>query len=68
MKLVKQSLILKVDKDYNWMYSHTSIPISYQLDESVLRIFLGLKYRNNRSHPTFIDVNTHNPKIIYINF
>lgn len=67
MKWEKKGLIFKVEKNYNWMQTHTQVPIVEKVSDDRLRIYFGTRDEKNRTLTTFIEVDPENPKkVLYI--
>ena len=63
----KKGLIFTSDKQYDWMFSHSQVPIVERIDESRLRIYFGTRNQRNQTVTTFIDVASDEPKnILYV--
>ncbi len=66
MNWIKKGLIYNVAHYSDWAYSHAHKPSVLLLNQNILRIYFGVRDRQNRTRTTFIDVNPDNPKeIIY---
>jgi hypothetical protein len=67
MRWIKKGLIFKTDNNYDWMISHSSLPVVDVLDDDRLRIYFGVRDQAGRSHTTYIEVRADDPKqITYI--
>lgn len=64
MKWIKRGLIFKPDNNFEWMFSHASIPIADRVNDKVLRIYFSTRDKEGRSFPTYIEVDGHNPQNI----
>ncbi len=61
MKWVKQGLIFCPDKNFDWMFSHASLPVVDRVNEEVLRIYFGTRDDKGRSHTAYLEVEADNP-------
>ena len=67
MKWVKKGLIFKSDNNYEWMASHTQLPIVDKMNDDTLRIYFGTRDKSNRTVTTYIEVLSNNPRtIVYL--
>lgn len=67
MRWVKKGLIFKVDNDHDWMRTHAQVPTADLIEDNVLRIYFGTRDGNNRTLPTYLEVEANNPqKILYV--
>lgn len=64
MKWIKKGLIYCSKGEYDWNKSHAQIPIVDKLDKERLRIYYSTRDISNRSHISFIDVESTNPQNI----
>lgn len=61
MTFKKIGRIFKADKQFDWMYSHTAMPIPLQLSSHKFRIFFGTRDKSGSPSIGFIDINMKNP-------
>ncbi len=67
MNWIKKGLIFRVNKNYDWMQTHTQVPLVDDIGDGRLRIYFGTRDNNNRTSTTYIEVEADNPKnILYI--
>lgn len=67
MKWIKKGVIFAPDHNYDWMVSHASLPVVDEVREGVLRIYIGTRDGNGRSHTSYLEVEAAHPEnIIYI--
>ncbi len=67
MKWIKKGLIYNPERKYDWMQTHAQVPVSDKVDEERLRIYFGTRDNQNRTLPTYIEVEADNPQnILYI--
>lgn len=67
MTFKKIGRIFKANKQYNWMYSHTAMPIPLKLSKHKYRIFFGTRDKYGSPSIGYIDINMKNPlKILNI--
>ncbi len=67
MNWIKKGLIFQVNKNYDWMQTHTQVPLVDDIGDGRLRIYFGTRDNNNRTSTTYIEVEADNPKnILYI--
>ena len=57
MKWEKLGRIFKVEKDFDWMISHASLPIAKHLGGDQFRIIFSTRDLSNHSHVGYIDIN-----------
>ncbi|MGB9152476.1 MAG: hypothetical protein WCD70_05255 [Alphaproteobacteria bacterium] len=66
-KWAKQGLIFNVNKEAEWMDSYATGPVVDMTNDRVWRIYYNTRDSKGRSRPTFIEVETGNPKnILYV--
>ena len=61
MKWTKLGRVFCPDGKSDWMKTHAMIPIPFNLDGDIYRIFFSSRDSINRSHGAFIDINIRNP-------
>lgn len=67
MKWIKKGHIFETKQQVDWMYSHAQCPTALVLHDRI-RIYFATRLNNQKSLPTFIDVEKDKPeKIIQIN-
>jgi len=67
MDWIKKGLIFHAENQYDWMVSHTQVPIVEKNGNDKLRLYFGTRNRHHQTVTTFIDVDAHNPqKVLYI--
>ena len=67
MKWIKKGLVFKADHNYDWMVSHTSIPVADPINDELLRIYFGTRDKHGRSFTTYLEVLADDPrKIRYV--
>jgi hypothetical protein len=67
MKWIKKGLVFKPDNNFDWMVSHASIPVADRISDDVLRIYFGVRDKQGRSFPAYIEVQGHNPQnVLYV--
>lgn len=67
MKWLKKGLIFRTDHNFPWMVSHASIPVVDEAGEGRLRIYFAARDAQNRSHPTYIEVDAEDPgQVLYL--
>lgn len=64
MNWEKLGLIFNVSDNFDWMHSHSSLPIALNLKEDIYRIYFSTRDKKNKSHGAFIDINIFQPKKI----
>ena len=63
----KQGFIYAPQGEFEWNKSHASVPTVDVVDENVWRIYFATRDTKNRSHISYIEVETGNPQnILYI--
>lgn len=66
MQWEKLGRIYCVSKHSDWEWTHTHKPTTFLIDEHTLRIYFGVRDKQNRTRTTFIDVNPADPfRILY---
>lgn len=67
MKWKKLGLIFSPKGQFDWMESHASLPVSYQLDGDKYRIYFASRDAKNRSHIGYIELNIQNVRdVLYL--
>ena len=67
MKWIKQGHIFETNNQADWMSTHAQCPTALMLEDRI-RIFFSARLNNQKSLPTFMDVEKECPKnIIYLN-
>ncbi len=67
MKWIKKGLIFKTEDNYDWMLTHSQVPLVDKISDDVLRIYFGTRDKHNQTVTTFIEVEADNPqKILYV--
>lgn len=61
MKWIKKGLIFSVDRNYEWMQTHASVPTVDKVTDDRLRVYFGTRDVRNFSFTTFIEIETDNP-------
>jgi len=64
MKWLKHGIIYNTNAKYNWNQTHAQLPTVNEIEEKRWRIYFSTRDEENRSLPTFIDVEIGNPKNI----
>ncbi|MFB6340649.1 hypothetical protein ACE1ET_02950 [Saccharicrinis sp. FJH62] len=64
MKWTKKGLIYKAEGKFGFDFSHCHKPTPFLLDEETIRLYFGVRDRNNKTRTTFIDLNKNNLKDI----
>jgi hypothetical protein len=63
----KKGLIFKPDHQSDWMVSHAQVPIADPTSEDRMRLYFGTRDAQNRTVPTFIEVQAEDPQnVLYI--
>lgn len=67
MKWKKMGLIFKTDNNYEWMATHSSLPLPDKISDNVLRIYFATRSTDVKSAITFVEVEADNPsRVLYI--
>jgi len=67
MKWIKKGLIYSVENIDEWRFSHCHKPTPLIIDDDTIRIFFGVRDKDNHTRTTFIDLDVHNiSKVKYI--
>jgi len=67
MNWTRKGLIFKPSGEFSWSQTHAQVPLVEKRSEKVLRIYYTTRDEENRSRPTYIEVNADNPtEILYI--
>lgn len=67
MRWVKDGLIYRVSGMLDWASSHTHKPCVLFVEEDRLRVYFGVRDRDNRTRTTFIDIDPANPQdVLYV--
>jgi predicted GH43/DUF377 family glycosyl hydrolase len=61
---VKLGKIFEVNKNFEWMYSHSSVPFAEFIKNDILKIYFSCRDKHNVSYIGYIIVNINNPKKI----
>jgi len=60
----KLGQIFEVDKNYDWMFSHASVPFAEHIRQDFFKIYFSCRNKNNESSIGYITINLYNPKEI----
>jgi len=60
----KKGLIFQTSGQFEWMQTHTSVPVADQLDGSLYRLYFSPRNYQNASHIGFIELDLKNPSEI----
>jgi hypothetical protein len=67
MKWIKKGLILKPSGQFDWLFTHASIPFAEHVRQDIFRIYFYGRDTLNRSRPGYIEIDINHPqKILYI--
>jgi len=67
MQWIKKGLIFKVDKNFEWMQSHSQVPTVDIVNDKIWRIYFSTRDSKNRSNISYFEVEAGNPtNIIYV--
>ena len=61
----KKGLIYRPNNGLSWAKSHAQIPTVDLVEKKILRIFFSTRDESNRSHITYMDVDSENPQQIF---
>ena len=61
---IKLGKIFEVNKNFEWMYSHSSVPFAEFIKNNILKIYFSCRDKHNVSYIGYIIVNINNPKKI----
>ena len=64
MKWRKLSQIFCPDNNYPWMINYAAVPIAYNIDNDIFRIYFSSRDKNNRSYTCFVVLDINNPSDI----
>ena len=64
MKWEKLGLIFNAHNQFDWMCSHASLPIAYNLQDDIFRIYFSTRDTANKSNGAFIDIDIKKPNEI----
>lgn len=64
LKWKKLGLIFCPNNNYDWMYSHASVPIAEHLNDDYYKIYFSSRDRNNRSFGGYVIINLNEPQKI----
>lgn len=69
MKWIKKGLIFVPDGNFSWSQSHAQVPVAYyHPEQNFIRIYYSTRNMDNKSVPSFIDVDADNPEtVLYVN-
>ena len=56
MKWNKKGLLFNIDKNSDWAYSHCHKPTPLIIEENILRVYFGVRDKNNHTRTTFVDI------------
>ena len=60
----KLGLIFNVNKNFDWMYSHASVPFIQYLEDDLFKIYFSSRNKNNESSIGYIIFDLNNPNNI----
>lgn len=61
-KWKKLGLVFEVNKNYDWMYSHASVPFAENIKDDLFRIYFSCRNRTNESAIGYVDIDLKNPQ------
>jgi len=64
MKWKKLGLIFSVNKNYDWMYSHASVPFAQYIEKDLFKIYFSSRNKNNESSIGYIIIDLCKPSNI----
>lgn len=64
MKWKKLGLIFSVNNNYDWMYSHASMPFAEFTEDDIFKIYFSCRNKNNESSIGYVIIDLNNPQNI----
>ncbi|HWY10648.1 MAG TPA: hypothetical protein VN026_04940 [Bacteroidia bacterium] len=64
MKWIRKGLVYKPELKTEWSQSHAQVPFGFPINENTLRIYFATRDKKSRSVPTFIEVDSEDPRNI----
>ena len=61
MKWKKLGLIFNVDKNFDWMYSHASVPFTQHIEKDLFKIYFSSRNKYNESSIGYIIIDIYKP-------
>jgi len=64
MKWKKLGIIFNVNKNYDWMYSYSSVPFGENIEDDLFKIYFSSRNKDNESSIGYIVIDINNPQKI----
>ena len=64
MNWIKKGRVFNVDKNFDWMYSHASMPFAEHMKDDVFKIYFSTRNSDNESSVAYIEVDIKRPNQI----
>lgn len=67
MSWIKKGRVLSIENQFEWMYSHASLPIFFPVDKNTFRIYFSTRNKEGKSYPAYAIFNRQTWKMIGFN-